>query len=367
LSEDVLYGVEGSYYAAKIRAYLMCKGIPFREHLADRKAFADEIIPRVGYPIVPVIVTADDITLQDTALMIDYYEQHYRTPQIVPRGVRPWFVSYLLELLADEWLKLPALHYRWAYNHDFAVSMMGRNNDPSLPTAKQQEIGAKIAIKFSDWPHHLGVTETTRAAVEGSYLELLKLLNEHFENHAFILGNMPSLGDCALAGPLYAHLYHDPNSGKIMRDRAPQVHAWAQRIRNVKPVAVSHSYDGEELPDSLAPILSHLGRDYARLAADANPLVQQWLEQYDETDIPIYVGQHEFTIGLGKSYEARGFRSLAPFEAWKVQRLMELVSRLSQDERRTIEALCLDLGIEPLLWLTFPRRLDYRNFKLIRA
>ncbi|MDA0824562.1 MAG: glutathione S-transferase family protein [Proteobacteria bacterium] len=367
MREDSLYCVEGSYYAAKIRAYLMCKGIPFRERLADRKAFAEQIIPRVGYAIVPVIVTADDATLQDTALMIDYYEQRNPTPEIVPRGARLWFVSYLLELLADEWIKLPALHYRWAYNHDFAVSMMGHNNDPSWPLAKQQEIGAKIAAKFSRWPHHLGVTESTRAAVEASYLELLNLLDRHFEAHPFILGDVPSFGDCALAGPLYAHLYHDPNSGKMMHAHAPHVHAWARRIRHVKPVAASHSYSKDEFPDSLTPVLIHLGRDYARVVAAAIPLIQQWLEQHDETDIPTYVGQHEFTVGHGKPYEARGVRSLASFEAWKVQRLMDLVSRQPQDVRRTIEALGVDLEIEPLLSLTFPQRLEYRNFKLVRA
>jgi glutathione S-transferase len=367
LREDILYCVEGSYYAAKIRAYLMSKGIPFREQLADRNAFAEQIVPRVGYPIVPVIVTADDATLQDTALMVDYYEQRNATPEIVPRGARLWFVSYLLELLADEWIKLPALHYRWAYNHDFAVSMMGHNNDPSLPLAKQQEIGAKIAAKFSRWPHHLGVTETTRAAVEASYLELLNLLDRHFEAHPFILGDVPSFGDCALAGPLYAHLYHDPNSGEMMRAHAPHVHAWAKRIRHVTPVAASHSYSQDEFPDSLTPVLIHLGRDYASVVAVAIPLVQQWLEQHDATDIPTYLGQHEFTIGHGKPYEARGIRSLASFEAWKVQRLMDLVSRRPQNARRTIEALCVDLEIEPLLSLTFPQPLKYRNFKLVRA
>jgi glutathione S-transferase len=367
LSEDVLYGVEGSYYAAKIRAYLMCKGIPFREHLADRKAFVDHIMPRVGYPIVPVIVTANDVTLQDTALMIDYYEQRNASPEIVPRAPRLWFASYLLELLADEWIKIPALHYRWTYNHDFAVSMMGRNNDPDLPIAKQQEIGAKIATKFSTWPRHLGATETTRGAVEASYLELLNLLNQHFEIHPYILGDVPSLGDCALAGPLYAHMYYDPNSRKIMREHAPQVHAWAERIRSVNSVTASHSYTETKLPNSLTPILTLLGRDYAAVVATAIPLVQTWLEQNDASDIPTYIGQHEFVIGLGTPYEARGIRSVAPFEAWKVQRLMELVDRQPQDVRRTVEALCVDLGMEPLLSLTFPQRLEYRNFKLVRA
>ena len=52
-----LYGVEGSYYAAKTRYQLLRKGIPFDELPCDRAAFAEVIVPRVGYPVVPVVIT----------------------------------------------------------------------------------------------------------------------------------------------------------------------------------------------------------------------------------------------------------------------------------------------------------------------
>ena len=366
MADTILYGVEGSYYAAKIRAYLMCKAIPFREVLADRKAYAEQIVPRVGYPIVPVIVTPTGETLQDTADMIDHYEDQHAAPQLIPHGPRRWFASYLIELLADEWIKLPALHYRWAYNHEFAIEMMGRNNDPNLPVELQLQIGEKIAAKFSAWPEQLGVTETTRNAVEASYLALLSLLNEHFESERFILGNMASFADCALAGPLYAHLYHDPKSGEIMRSHAPNVYSWAERIRNVAAVPSTHKDVGDELSDSLLAILSHLTGDYVPVLTTAMPLLQAWFGNNKDKEIPQITGKHRFSMGKGKPYEAEGLRSVFTFEAWKTQRLMDRVAALPDAAQCSVRSLCVDLEIDDLFSLKFPNRLTRRDFKIVR-
>jgi glutathione S-transferase len=365
MSEAILYGVEGSYYAAKIRAYLMCKGIPFREVSADRSAYAEQIVPRVGYPIVPVIVTPTGETLQDTAEMIDYYEARLTTPQLIPHGPRRWFAAYLLELLADEWIKLPALHYRWAYNREFATEMMGRNNDPDLPKERQRQIGEKIASSFSGWPTHLGVTETTRDAVEASYMALLSLLDDHLKTDNFILGDVPSFADCALAGPLYAHLYHDPNSGEIMRIHAPNVYAWAARIRSVEAVPNTHRDAGDELPESLLPILAHLAGEYVPVLMIAMPLLQAWLRNNGDKEIPLHAGKHRFVVGRGEPYEAEGLRSIFTFEGWKVQRLLDLVRAQPKRTQQSIRSFCADLKIDDLLSLNFPNRLARRNFKIV--
>ena len=73
----VLYGVEASYYAAKIRAALTYKRIPFEEQQASRRIYADEIVPRVGWPVLPVLVTPDDETVQDTSDMCDLIEARH--------------------------------------------------------------------------------------------------------------------------------------------------------------------------------------------------------------------------------------------------------------------------------------------------
>jgi glutathione S-transferase len=79
-----LFGVEGSYYGAKTRCYLLRKGIPFREIQADRKVFKEIILPRVGYPVVPVLLTPEDETLQDTASIVDALEARHPSFQPPP-------------------------------------------------------------------------------------------------------------------------------------------------------------------------------------------------------------------------------------------------------------------------------------------
>ncbi len=109
---ETLYNVEASYYGAKIRAYLQYKRLPFTEVLGDRQVYAREILPRVGWAVLPVIVTHQDKTLQDTSDMIDYYEAWHPKKSVLPTAVSGRALSFWLEFIGDEWLKLPALHYR---------------------------------------------------------------------------------------------------------------------------------------------------------------------------------------------------------------------------------------------------------------
>ena len=51
-------------------------------------------------------------------------------------------VSRLLELYADEWLVIPAMHYRWSYNDDWIVEEFGRI---AAPGATRDGAGADRA------------------------------------------------------------------------------------------------------------------------------------------------------------------------------------------------------------------------------
>lgn len=362
-----LYGVEGSYYAAKTRSQLLRKGIPFEELPCDRTAFAEVIVPRVGYPVVPVVITPTGETLQDTAEIFTALEARHPEPALMPASTLRAFAASVMELLADEWLKLPALHYRWNYDAEFATQMMGYNNDPRASAAEQRRVGAKIAAGFSTWPEHLGVTAATRAAVEAGFLDCLALLESHFSTHAFAFGEAPCLADCALMGPLYAHLYRDPYSGSIMRERAPAVCAWIARMRADEPSAGQNPRTADEVPDTIRAVLSHLARDCAPTLADANPLLQAWLGNRPDGALPRYVGKHRFTVGRGQAYAAEGIRSIHPFELWKAQRVRDRFDAASPPERERLQEFCDAIDAGALLDLTFVHRLERRAFRLVRA
>ena len=136
---------------------------------------------------------------------------------------------------------MPALHYRWHYDREFAEMEFGRNNDPELFPVEQRRIGEKIARQFAGWLGPLGITSATIPAIEAEYLGLLADLEQHFAQHDFLFGAAPSLVDCALFGPLQAHLFRDPNSGRVMRRHAPQAIAWLVRMHT--PVLARARWD----------------------------------------------------------------------------------------------------------------------------
>lgn len=82
-----LIGAAVSLYTGKVRGYLRWKNVPFRERMATREVYKHEILPRVGWPVIPVVVHDDGsgsgVTLQDTTDIIDYG----RTARARPLGL----------------------------------------------------------------------------------------------------------------------------------------------------------------------------------------------------------------------------------------------------------------------------------------
>ena len=54
-----LYGMAGSLYTGKVRAYLRRRGLPFVEKPAGGEEFKNTIVPKIGRWIIPVIVTPE--------------------------------------------------------------------------------------------------------------------------------------------------------------------------------------------------------------------------------------------------------------------------------------------------------------------
>ena len=74
-----LIGAAVSLYTGKARGYLRWKNVPFREQMSTREVYKSEILPRVGWSVIPVVVHHDGsdtgVTLQDTT------ECLFRRPQ----------------------------------------------------------------------------------------------------------------------------------------------------------------------------------------------------------------------------------------------------------------------------------------------
>ena len=68
---------------------------------------------------------------------------------------------------------------------------------------------------------------------------MLDALDVHFQHYPYLLGGLPSIADFGSMAPLFAHLGRDPVPSSLMKNRAPNVHRWTERM-NLPAIA-----DGE--------------------------------------------------------------------------------------------------------------------------
>jgi glutathione S-transferase len=361
-----LYGGDISYYTGKARAYLRYKGIPYEEHVADRSVYKEIIIPRVGWPVIPVMVTPEDETLQDTTDIIDALEARFPEPSVYPEGPRQRLVALLLEVYGDEWLKIPAMHYRWNHNTDWIIREFGRLSRPDASAEEQYEAGERTCRPFRGSLPALGVDDRTIPAVESSYEGLLRELDAHFAEHPFLLGTRPSIGDYGLIGPLYAHQYRDPASGALMERIAPNVVAWVKRMTDPEP-RTGEFFAEDTIPETLMPVLRRMVSEQFPVLAATRTAFEQWNADHPDEEIPRGIGTHEFVLEAGTGRDARGERAIFPFDLWMFQRPQDHLASLDGEDRAAAEQLMRELDGLEVLAAPAPTRLTRTNFRLARA
>jgi glutathione S-transferase len=254
-----LFSAENSVFSGKVRAYLRFKhdqqdlGPGYEDVLVTPELIEGLLVARSGSPALPQIETPDGAWLQDSSEIIDHCERVHSRVSVVPDAAarpRQRLVSYLIELLADEWLIVPACWERWFFSEDGREPNHRAHNEQQwgaifgagLDGPARRAAGAKFfeeAFGISEarvnprGPYagliQLGCNQATENAWRESLHRLLQALEVHFGQHDYVLGGRPSLADFALLGPLYAHFYRDPVPGFALRCFFPLVCEWVER------------------------------------------------------------------------------------------------------------------------------------------
>lgn len=352
-----LYGSDVSYFTAKVRPALRYKRVPYVELLATPAAYRDVILPRTGLGFIPVVVTDRDETWQDTSVILDQLEERFPSPPLYPRDPLLRVLAYLIELYADEFLVLPALHYRWSFPRsvtkaraDFAAT----TGDVAMANQFADRISGSIGA--------VGVGEASMPAIEAHTRDLLAIFSCHLQQHAYVLGARPSLADHALMGPLYAHLYLDAEPGDLMRASAPAVCHWVQRTNCPDPDATGEWAAYDALAPTLRPLLELIGQDAIPLLLDTVRAVEHWAASR-----PAGVDEPPRAVG-GHPTHLRGVefgRYTSPYTLWMVQRPLDAYRALSPAERGQVDAALAGTGCEALFALHPQLRLGKRDFKLV--
>jgi len=358
----VLIGTEASQFTGKARSYLRWKGVSFAEKTATPEVYRDIIEPKLGFAIVPVLLTPDNQAVQDTADIIDYIERAEPGPSAYPKGPVQKLVSLLLELYADEWLVIPAMHYRWSYNEAWIIEEFGRIASPNAARDEQIRIGQVIAAPVKDSIPRIGVSEETVSGIEAHYEGFLADYSAHLRRMPFVLGGRPSLGDFALFGPLYGPLYRDPASGEQMRRLAPGVVDWIGRMLEAKG-GTGELLPNDEIPPTILPILKRQMTEQLPVLIHSAEALREWSSaQPKGARIKRSLGVHEFTIG-GR----RGERNIMSFSLWRLQRVQDYYRSLTGGDRAGADRLLESVGGAGLANLQLPVRLERREYRLVIA
>lgn len=360
-----LYGTEVSLYSGKTRAWLRWKRIPFVEELSTLKVYREIIVPNIGRGVIPVLRTPEGEYLQDTTAIIDALEPRFPQPSVYPETPAQRLVSLLFELYGDEWLVMPAMHYRWQrkrQNLMFILGEFGRTMRPRTPRLLRPFIGLLPALVFGGmYQNYFGIGRPMHAAVERSYEGFLDEFDAHLGAHDFLLGARPSIGDFGLIAPLYAHLYRDPAPGALMRERAPNVARWVARMQ--QPAGHEGPLLADDaIPPTLMPLLARIFREQVPVLLDTVRAVDAWCAAHADADVlPRVIGRHPFVLE-----GQRGERAIQPYAQWMFQRPALFYQSLAQAERERIDALFAGIAGFAGLAAPIPTRLAFERFKVVR-
>jgi glutathione S-transferase len=350
------FAAERSYFSAKVRPALRAKRLYFEEVLPTPAAMA-EIKERTGLHFIPIVVTPENETWQDTSDILDALDARVPSPALVPTTPVQRVVSYLIELYADEFMILPAMHYRWSTPEGKQEA-----RDAFVAASGNREAALQMASTMGGILPALGVGETTIPAIEAHFFELLDCLETVFADQSFLLGDQMSLADCALLGPLYAHLYLDWVPGRIVRERAPRTSHWIERMNHPAPDDFRGFRAGDELHPGAVALLTLIGRDAAPVILDTVRDFEKWAaaREDDGYEPPRATGFHETQL--------RGVtmpRYTNAYTLWMLQRPLDAYHALDAASRASVEDALAGSGSDTLLAYRPRHRLEKRNYRLV--
>lgn len=349
----VFHAYEVSYFSGKVRPALRYKRLWYDEVRADMA----EIARRTGLGFIPVVITPEDETWQDSTEIYDHLEARHPEPPLFPAGPVQRIAAHLVELYTDEFATAPAMHYRWGSELGEAsararfIAMIG-----------DERIGTAAAGRMAKARLALGATDDNAAAIEAHTRDLLDALSAHFQAHPYLLGARMSFADCALMGPLYAHFFNDLVSRRLLLETAIPVVGWIERCNYPHSAAQGAWLADDALAPTFRRALAVMGQDAAPLLLEGLTVFERWADEPPPNleDLPRAVGRIEGTL--------RGMplvRFAGSYAPWLVQRTVDAYGELDAVARRRVDEAIAGTGWEPVVAHRPRHRLVKRDFKLV--
>jgi len=177
------------------------------------------------------------------------------------------------------------------------------------------------------------------------------------------------LGDYGLIAPLYAHLARDPAPSILMKQEAPRVWRWVERMQTPE------DFPGEgpdadliaerDMPDTLLKILGFIAQDYlVEIAAQAG-FANDWLAARPDLQAGTNGLKRPGDRAIGMvSYLWRGVpieTGVLPYRFYLLQRITDAFAACGPSDQAWLRAQFDQAGLAPILDLRLLRRVLRHN------
>ena len=255
-----IFGLELSPYSVKVRSYFRYKQIP-HEWIVRHMGNMAEFQQHAKLPLIPLVLAPDGTASQDSTPILETLEQRFPEPSIHPDDPVAAFVSAVLEEFGDEWGNKWMFHYRWAREADqvsaserIGAAMSGTSGDAL------QTVAAGIRERMIGRVWFVGSNAQTAPQIEAGFQAAIAQIEAHLAGRPYLFGARPAFGDFGMWGQIY-NAWTDPTPGAFLRERAPRVVAWCQRM--LDPKAEGPFEPWTTLAPTLAPFLTEqVGRRF---------------------------------------------------------------------------------------------------------
>lgn len=376
-----LWGTPHSLYTGKARSYLLKKGIGFRELTPAHPDFKQRILPVVGVFVVPVLETPEGEIIQDCSDIIDHLESRFPANAMLPATPVQRVVALLLDGFGSEGMLANAMHYRWTYRaqqENFLAAEFGRSMYSGPDRAQQRAAGAAFMEYFNSFLPPLGITAESIPAFEAAHEALLDALDIHFQQHPYLLGGHPSIGDFGFMAALYAHLGRDPVPASLMKNKAPNVYRWTERMNRAAivdcefPDTPKAWLADDAIPASLEPVLALLFGDWGPMLNADTAAFNAWLTSGRErpAGTPVNVtDQKKVHPSVGwVDYTWRGCkvtRESAPHGLWMFAKAQQSAGQVTGEASKRLTDLVRRTGGESVMDLKPARRMGRVDYTLV--
>ena len=375
----ILYAMTASLFSAKVRAYLRFNKINFIERGAGSQEFREEIVPKVGRWIIPVLKTPSGELLQDGTDILDYLDKNAaNNGSIFPEDPSIKAIAHLFELFGSEGLLRPAMHYRWHFDKQNLTFLKTSFRDCLPPAANQTEYEASFEFasgRMRKVTEYFGATADNLPSIEAAYLEFLALLQVHLDAHPFLLGGRPTIADYGLFGSLNAHLGREPYPLALMQQHAPAVFQWIERMNSphtidnhVYAASKGELFKSDALPQSLTALMHYISEEYLPEISAHVAYTNQWLTQ--NPDVPsgttgVSEKMSQASLGMAQ-FDWRGktmSSTVMIYRFYLLQRLTQHFEQQSAQVQQQITQIFANTNLDSLLTLKTQRKVIRQHYK----